>query len=146
MLVEELKAFIPDGNFVTQCLFQPLSKLITQRSAAAGTTVLGLDKSQKHDGLLFTAVVMVKTPEQDAWVRPKMKRWLSELRVFAATIEDGNQQWEFMAYADASQDPLGSYGALNVERMRAAASKYDPDEVFQRLCPGGFKIRDVGRG
>jgi len=72
-LVEELKAFIPDGSFVTQCLFQPLSKLIGQRSAEAGGTVMGVEH-QKHNDLLFTAVVMVKTAEQDAIVYPKIKR------------------------------------------------------------------------
>jgi hypothetical protein len=141
-LVKELKAFIPDGSFVTQCLFQPLSKLIGQRSAEAGGTVMGVEH-QKHNGLLFTAVVMVKTAEQDAFVYPKIKRWLQDLQEFAATIEDGNQEWIFMNYADPSQDPLRSYGAENVKKMRNVALKYDPDQVFQNICPGGFKISDV---
>lgn len=140
--MEELKAFISDGSFVTQCLLQPLSKLIGQRSAEAGGTVMGVEQ-QKCDGLLFTAVVMVKTAEQDAFVYPKIKRWLQDLQEFAATIEGGNQEWIFMNYADSSQDPLRSYGAENVLSMRNVAFKYDPDQVFQRLCPGGFKISHV---
>jgi hypothetical protein len=140
--VEETKAFIPDGNFITQCLFQPLSKLIGQRSAEAGGNVLGVEH-QKHNGLLFTAVIMVKTAEQETFMYPKIKRWLQDLQAFAATIEDGNQQWIFMNYADPSQDPLRSYGAENVVKMRNVASKYDPRQVFQRLCPGGFKTSEV---
>jgi len=140
--VEETKAFIPDGNFITQCLFQPLSKLIGQRSAEAGGNVLGVEH-QKHNGLLFTAIIMVKTAEQETFMYPKIKRWLQDLQAFAATIEDGNQQWIFMNYADPSQDPLRSYGAENVVKMRNVASKYDPGQVFQRLCPGGFKTSEV---
>lgn len=141
-LVEDLKVLIPDGNFVTQCLFQPLSKLIGQRSAEAGGTVMGVE-SQAHDGLLFTAVVMVKTAEQEAMMYPKMKAWLAALQGFAATIEGGNQRWIFMNYADPSQDPLKSYGAENLTRMQNVSSKYDPDQVFQTLCPGGFKVSHV---
>ena len=98
---------------------------------------------QKHNGLLFTAVVMVKTPEQDAFVYPKIKRWLQDLQEFAATIEDGNQEWIFMNYADPCQDPLRSYGEENVKKMRTVALKYDHDQVFQKLCKGVFKISDV---
>ncbi|KAK8047712.1 hypothetical protein PG996_015776 [Apiospora saccharicola] len=39
-----------------------------------------------------------------------------------------------------SQDVLGSYGPENVDKMRQVAAKYDPDRVFQKLCPGGWKI------
>jgi hypothetical protein len=42
-----------------------------------------------------------------------------------------------------SQNPLGSYGAENVAKIRAAASKYDPTEIFQTRAPGGFKISKV---
>jgi hypothetical protein len=30
-----------------------------------------------------------------------------------------------------------------VEKMKAAAKKYDPFGVFQKLVPGGFKISKV---
>jgi hypothetical protein len=46
-------------------------------------------------------------------------------------------------YADITQDPLASYGAENVKKMKAAAKKYDPQGVFQNLVPGGFKISKV---
>lgn len=36
-----------------------------------------------------------------------------------------------------------SYGAENVAKMRAAAKKYDPEQVFQIRVPGGFKISKV---
>ncbi|KAM5347353.1 hypothetical protein ACJ41O_010358 [Fusarium nematophilum] len=141
-LVEELKAFVPDGNFITQCLFQPLPTLFGQRCVEAGGNVMGVER-QKSNGILFLAVVMANTPEQEAFARPKVQKWIQEVREFADTIEGGNLEWTYLNYADKSQDPLGSYGAENVRKMKEAAKKYDPKEVFQKLCPGGFKISDV---
>ncbi|KAK3376566.1 hypothetical protein B0T24DRAFT_222372 [Lasiosphaeria ovina] len=51
--------------------------------------------------------------------------------------------WTYLNYADKSQRVLESYGVENVGKIREAARKYDPAEIFQRLCPGGFKISDV---
>ncbi|TGO19530.1 hypothetical protein BPAE_0340g00040 [Botrytis paeoniae] len=140
-LVEEIKSFIPDGNFITQCLFQPLNKILGQRSAEAGGNVMGVEQ-QSEDGLLFTIVIMVKTEEQEIWVYPKAKAWLQGVQEFAATI-DGMLSWIFMNYADSSQNPLSSYGIENVKKMKEVAAKYDAEEVFQKLCPGGFKISEV---
>ncbi|KAK4113194.1 FAD-binding domain-containing protein [Canariomyces notabilis] len=142
-LVQELKAFIPDGNFITQCLFQPLPRVIAQRSAAAGGNMLGVEK-QTANGLLLVAVGMVRTAEQEAFLQPRLRAWVQAVRDFAATLQvgdgDGNLDWIYLNYADASQDPLASYGTENVEKLRSVAAKYDPDQVFQRLCPGGFKV------
>ncbi|KAJ8063560.1 hypothetical protein OCU04_007432 [Sclerotinia nivalis] len=140
-LVEEIKSFIPDGNFITQCLFQPLSKIIGQRSAEAGGNIMGVER-QSENGLLFTIVIMVKTEEQETFVYPKAKAWLRGVQEFAATI-DGKLDWIFMNYADPSQNPLASYGIENVQKMKDVAAKYDAEEVFQKLCPGGFKISEV---
>ncbi|KAF4962282.1 hypothetical protein FSARC_9635 [Fusarium sarcochroum] len=141
-LVQELKEFIPDGNFITQCLFQPLPTLFGQRCVEAGGNVMGVER-HKSNGILFLAVVMANTPEQEAFARPKVQAWIQEVREFAATIEGGNLEWTYLNYADKSQDPLGSYGAENIKKMKDAAAKYDPEEVFQKLVPGGFKISDV---
>lgn len=140
--MEELKAFIPDGDFVTQCLFQPLPKLFGQRSTEAGGNMLGVER-QEHNGLLFLANSMVKTPEQESFAYNKVKAWVQEVKDFAATVENGNLEWTFLNYADKSQDPLGSYGAENVKKLKDVAARYDPEQVFQKLCPGGFKISDV---
>jgi hypothetical protein len=141
-LVEELKEHIPDGDFITQCLFQPLPTLFGQRGVEAGGNVMGMDRHQTN-GILFLAVAMLKTAEHEAFARPRVQAWIRQVRDFAATVEGGNLEWTYLNYADKSQDPLGSYGAENIGKMRDAAAKYDPEEVFQKLCPGGFKLADV---
>jgi hypothetical protein len=87
---------------------------------------------------------MAQTPEQEAFARPKVQAWIHQVREFAAaTDEGGNMEWVYLNYADKGQDPLGSYGAENIQKMKDTAMKYDPHEVFQKLCPGGFKISKV---
>ena len=49
-------------------------------------------------------------------------------------------EFEYLNYADSSQNPIASYGADNVRRLRAMSRKYDPHGVFQRQVPGGFKL------
>lgn len=46
----------------------------------------------------------------------------------------------YMNYASHFQDPIRGYGDKNRARLKEIAKKYDPDEVFQRLQPGYFKL------
>lgn len=100
---------------------------------------MGVER-QSHNGILFLATAMLKTPEQEAFAYPKVKAWVDSVREFARGIEGGLLEWCYLNYADKSQDPLGSYGEENLRLLREVARRYDPDEVFQKLCPGGFKI------
>ena len=47
------------------------------------------------------------------------------------------------SFAGGYQDVLGSYGVESLEKLRAAAGKYDPEGVFQTLQNGGFLLRNV---
>ncbi|PGH00946.1 hypothetical protein GX51_05495 [Blastomyces parvus] len=46
----------------------------------------------------------------------------------------------FMNYASQFQDVISSYGAENVERLRAASYDDDPEGFLERLQPGYFKL------
>lgn len=97
--------------------------------------------SQKYNGLLFLTTVMVRSAEQKQAAYPRCRAFLTRLRDFAkSTDDDLNLDWEYINYADESQDPLATYGRENVQKLREVALKYDPEQVFQKLCRGGFKI------
>jgi hypothetical protein len=49
-------------------------------------------------------------------------------------------KFQYLNYADPSQDPIASYGVGNVGRLRETSKKYDPKGVFQKRVPGGFKL------
>lgn len=58
-----------------------------------------------------------------------------------AALEAGQHlPYVFMNDASYDQAVIASYGTENVERMRDVQRKYDPDQVFQKLVPGGFKL------
>lgn len=140
-LVEELKIIVPDGNMLSQCIFQPLPTLYAEKSVEAGGNVLGLER-EKEDGILMLALIELPTADQRAAAYPKVKAWIEGVQAFASSV-GGAQDWLYLNYADPGQDVLRSYGAENVNFMKKVAAKYDPEEVFQKLCHGGFKISKV---
>jgi hypothetical protein len=80
--------------------------------------------------------------EQDALFQTAGADLISRIGEYAKGIGADNP-YLYLDYADVTQDPLASYGVENVEKMKAAAKKYDPSGVFQKLVPGGFKISKV---
>jgi hypothetical protein len=86
---------------------------------------------------------MLKTKAQESFATPKVLMALEELKSFAKTIENGLFDWVYINYADVSQNVLEGYGHDNIRFMKEVAAVYDPLEVFQTLCVGGFKLSDV---
>ncbi|KAI1662064.1 hypothetical protein F4813DRAFT_343338 [Daldinia decipiens] len=140
-MAKELQAGIPDQDFASHVSFQPLPYLFVQKSHVANSSgnVLGLEQNT-GDAIVIQASVSVRTAELEAWARPKVRALVDEVRAFANNIEGGVMPWMYLNYSHSSQEVLQSYGPENVRRIREAAWKYDPEGVFQRLCPGGFKI------
>ena len=77
--------------------------------------------------------------EQDTLFQQAGADLVNRIREYAVSIGADNP-YLYLDYADKTQDPLAGYGAENVKKMKAAATKYDLHEVFQTLVPGGFKI------
>lgn len=140
-LVEELEHHIEDNDFKTQCVFQPLPLSFIERSKESGGNIMGLEQHDT-DGIIWGFHVMVRTPELEAWALPKVRGVYENLRAFAISI-DGLLSWTTANYAHPTQEVLQSYGKDNVRKLKDAAAKYDPEGVFQHLCPGGFKISAV---
>ncbi|KAI3393838.1 hypothetical protein diail_3565 [Diaporthe ilicicola] len=141
-VVEDLKTVLPDGNFITQCVFQPLPTLFAENSVKAGGNVLGLER-YKHDGIMWMATALLPTKALRDFAYPKVEAWTQEVKEFAETIPDGLIDFVYLNYADPSQAPLASYGEDNIKFMKEVSAEYDPQEVFQKLCPGGYKLIDV---
>ncbi|KAI1385203.1 uncharacterized protein F4822DRAFT_438116 [Hypoxylon trugodes] len=141
-LTSKVQEKVAGGEFTTHCSFQPIPKYYTEHSVAAGGNIFGLER-YAHDAILIQASVSVRTPELASWARPQVREMIEGIRKFAESVEDGICPWLYINYASPDQNVLQSYGKDNVDKMRNAAAKYDPKGVFQRLCPGGFKISAV---
>lgn len=141
ILVDQMQDHIKDGDFKTQCVFQPLPLAFIKRSSELGGNVLGPEQ-HKSDGVIWGFHVMVRTPELELWAFPRVRRVHDDLRHFAQSNE-GLLDWTTANYAHPTQEVFRNYGKKNVEKIREVAARYDPEGVFQHLCPGGFKISAV---
>lgn len=108
------------------------------QGAANGGNVLGISPS---DGNLFIVNLGVQWVEEadDVRLNAAAEDFLSQ----ATQLADAKgllNDFVYLNYALPTQNPLGSYGATNVQLLRDVSAKYDPDQIFQRLVPGGFKI------
>ncbi|KAI0000601.1 hypothetical protein F4779DRAFT_622508 [Xylariaceae sp. FL0662B] len=48
--------------------------------------------------------------------------------------------YKYMNYAFSFQDPISSYGPENKRLLQEVSKKYDPEGIFQKGFPGGFKL------
>jgi hypothetical protein len=123
-------------------MFQAIPTTFSKHSVERGGNVMGLDREKENGIMLLFNIAVKGDASLEARAREKLRATTSELQDFARK-EGGLIDWQFLNYADFYQDPLGSYGEQNVERIRKAAEKYDPQGVFQTRAPGGFKISKV---
>ncbi|KAI5918896.1 FAD-binding domain-containing protein [Camillea tinctor] len=140
-LVDEMKVESSDGDFETQCFFQPLPAIVGRHAAERGGNILGISKQEENTVILLGSLGL-NGVDQEALGRKKMLAWKDELEQY--TKDAGTYvPYRYMNYADASQDVVASYGEENVLKMWAVSSKYDPSGVFQTRVPGGFKLPNM---
>lgn len=119
-------------------MFQAIPTVFSQHGVANGGNVLGLDRETENVVmLLFT--LAVKGVDQEVVAKQQMQVFANATVAYAESL-GSLVEWQYINYAFDWQNPLGSYGAENVAKIKAAALKYDPEEVFQTRTPGGFKI------
>lgn len=59
-------------------------------------------------------------------------------RAEAVARQNGTHlDFKYSNYASRDQNPLASYGSVNMEKLKAIARRYDPEAVFQQLQYGG---------
>ncbi|KAI9697354.1 MAG: hypothetical protein M1820_007860 [Bogoriella megaspora] len=91
----------------------------------------------------FVATIQWEDPNYNAAA-------LSTVRSLADSIKQSAQRrglglsFEFMNDANYKQDVLSSYGNSSAARLRAVSEQVDPQQVFQKLQNGGFKISNAG--
>lgn len=118
--------------------FQPEPTILLAKAEAAGGNSLGLDPAE---GPLFNFLLTVTwdSASDDALVTQKAQELYT--RSEAAAEELGVQnRYLYLNYAAEWQDPITGYGPDVKARLQATSKKYDPNGVFQKQVPGGFKL------
>ncbi|KAF2827528.1 FAD binding domain-containing protein [Ophiobolus disseminans] len=130
------------GDWGIYTIYQPIPPAYWKDSEARGGNVLGFERFNNQALCLYLPYISWQGAEQDALFQASGAELIKRIRKYAESIGADNP-FLYLNYADKTQDPLATYGAANVERIRAVAKKYDPHEFLQNLVPGGFKIANV---
>lgn len=117
---------------------QPYSASPLAKSASQGGNVFGLGPS---DGPLVS--ILALTWWQDKEDDEKIARAFRE--VIEAIDRDAASRgtsvpFKYLNYAWDFQDPINPYGIENKQALQEASRKYDPEGLFQKGVPGGFKL------
>ncbi|KAH9883543.1 6-hydroxy-D-nicotine oxidase [Xylariomycetidae sp. FL2044] len=146
-VVEAQASFIADwkatygDNFTNYVTIQAMPTILAKHSVEKGGNVIGMDR-ETDNALLFQMQHWCNSVDEEAGARTRITAMIKDIKAY--TEEVGiDVEWVYMGYADGTQDPLGSYGQENIQLIRDAAARYDPEGVFQHRVPGGFKISHV---
>ncbi len=123
------------ANISWSLSLEPLPSLIYNR----GSNSLGLGDRTKP--LVVTLLNAMWTDIRDDEMVEKMARRLySDLQQDAQALDEYDS-FVYLNYAAPWQDPISSYGATSVARLKAVREQMDPMGVFTKQVPGGFKIK-----
>jgi hypothetical protein len=127
-----------EGGFPTISI-QPITSGQLAGMQKNGGNALGLNPAK---GPYF--VMNMSSKWTNAADDSRILKFFSELiKTIKAYAQDKgvDNEYIYLNYASQFEDPIGSYGAANVQRLVSISKKYDPEQVFQKLQPGGFKLR-----
>ena len=138
--VDKMKAAAPDSKFSVLVQFQPVTQSMVAHSRENSGNVLGLESVvAKGPALMWLIAVTVDTEKNQEKIDPLTRAFKADLDAYAERTAIGYSR-VYLNYARGVQVPLLYYGDDNVELIRKASKKYDPDGMFQHLRRSGFKI------
>ncbi|PGH06621.1 hypothetical protein GX51_02248 [Blastomyces parvus] len=126
-----------DG-FVSAVNFQAITLPMISKFSKRGGNILGVDL-RRGPLLLVLFNFSWASRADDYLIIPASESILSQSNAIAAEL--GLQDdFIYINYAGPTQSPLASYGRESLRELRSVQAKYDPDLVFEKLQPGGFKL------
>ncbi|KAK4197158.1 bifunctional solanapyrone synthase [Triangularia verruculosa] len=125
-------------GFIFSFGFHPLTKSLLEASQKAGGNAMDISP---EDGPLFVLLInpIWALPQDDSRIFAAVENLVAELRQLA-TERGALHRYIFTNYAYQSDDVMAGYGKESLERLKAVSAKYDPEGVFQKGVPGGFKL------
>ncbi|EKD12970.1 FAD binding domain containing protein [Drepanopeziza brunnea f. sp. 'multigermtubi' MB_m1] len=136
-----LNDFLDTPGLLWVQLFQPINTIISKASVANGGNIMGVDRNK--DNIIMYQLFL--TWDNDSDDEDLINAAYASIEAIKAkTVATGTDNpFIYLNYAGKFQDPLGGYGKANVAKLAQLSAKYDPNGVFQRLVPGGFKIANA---
>ncbi|PWY81204.1 6-hydroxy-D-nicotine oxidase [Aspergillus eucalypticola CBS 122712] len=137
---EQAEALKDVEGIALTTVIQPMSSFAMRESLKNGGSPLGLEPVGQQ---WFLARADWKNIQDEERVREAVRK-IVDAAESAAKRTGVYLPYKYSNYAAWDQDPLASYGAENVRRLKEVARKYDPEAVFQTLQNGGWLLSKVG--
>lgn len=121
-------------------VIQPFPPAFSSNTAKLGGNSLGLNPADGPLTLMLLSYSWSKASD-DQTIDTIAQKLLMDID--AATQKVGAfNRYRYLNYAASWQNPLSGYGEDNVRKLKSVSKRYDPLQLFQRNCPGGFKVSD----
>jgi len=116
----------------------PLTKDLLENSNLSGGNAMNIDP---NDGPLMIVFLYNNwaSEDDDERVHDFIRRTLTRFRE-AASEKALLHRYIFTNYAYQTEDVLAGYGEESSRKMKEVSEKYDPEGIFQKAVPGGFKL------
>ncbi|KAK7043897.1 hypothetical protein VNI00_008063 [Paramarasmius palmivorus] len=127
-----------DKDIFWASTFQPFGKAIT-RAIAKKPQFQGLEKLVNDHVFVFGIAAYYDDPALDG----PLDKWIQDLIAWGTAESKARgleMPWLYLNYALPWQKVYESFGAANHQKMKDVKKRYDPQNVFGRLWPGGFKL------
>jgi hypothetical protein len=137
-LSAEKSKTLPPFSMPISLIFQPVWHASRAKAfAATGGNALGLEET--HDDVIVVLVMSASRPADEEQVKAAVKGFMDaatqkakEMGVYSPYI--------YANYAAGFQDVIGGYGEKSRAALLATSRKYDPQQLFQKQVPGGYKL------
>jgi hypothetical protein len=127
---------VPDLSIAL--VFQPISKTFIEAGQRAGGNMMNLKAEGAPYSIVATSVSW-SSPTDDDKVRNTNIRLFKKIEDYAKKVGI-HERFMFMNDADGDQDVISGYGQVSKNYLKRVQKVYDPERVFTRLMPGGWKI------
>lgn len=88
---------------------------------------------------VFLTTVTWHDPVNDPLITQATETYFSQIDTLSKSLGLYNE-YSYFNYAYKDQKVMRGYGKENLRKMRTLSKQFDPEGVFQRLVPGGFKL------
>lgn len=138
IFVKALQGLKTIEGLTTSFTLQAYPKSLLDKTASMGGNSLGIDPA---DGPLMSILILSfwQNKDDDDKLHSTFGAAIEAIDRDAAT-KGTAVPYKYMNYAAPFQDPIGSYGKDNKAKLQAASKKYDPEGLFQKGVPGGWKL------
>lgn len=135
---KSFRPFLPLDGFSVAMAYQPIPSIMSERNGAVDS--LGPVQTQGDLVYIHLAVSTDDSEKSSDSALEKVLRELISTAEAKAKKLGVYRSYLQTTYAESWQNPLLRRSQSTLEELWAVSRKYDPQQVFQKQVPGGFKL------